>query len=37
MAGGHLFLIDVDNEKELLQILNRGIPDACHIESHPMV
>ena len=34
---GHFFLIEVDNERELLETLNRGILDTCHIESHPIV
>jgi hypothetical protein len=34
---GHFFLIDVENEKEMLQLLNRGLLDSCHIESHPIV
>ena len=36
-SRGHFFLIDVENEKEMLQLLNRGLLDSCYIESHPIV
>ena len=36
-SRGHFFLIDVENEKEMLQLLNRGLLDSCYIESHPVV
>ncbi len=36
-ARGHFFLIDVNDEKELLQLLGRGLLDSCKVESHPMV
>ena len=32
-SRGHFFLIDVENEKEMLQLLNRGLLDSCYIES----
>ncbi len=34
---GHFFLIDVNSEKEMLEMLNRGILDSCYVESHPIV
>jgi hypothetical protein len=36
-SRGHFFLIDVENEKEMLKLLNRGLLDSCYIESHPIV
>ena len=36
-SRGHFFLIDVENEKEMLQLLNRGLLDSCYIESHTIV
>jgi hypothetical protein len=36
-SRGHFFLIDVENEKEMLKLLNRGLLDNCYIESHPIV
>jgi hypothetical protein len=36
-SRGHSFLIDVENEKEMLQLLNRGLLDTCYTESHPIV
>jgi hypothetical protein len=29
-SRGHFFLIDVENEKDMLQLLNRGLLDSCH-------
>ena len=34
-SRGHFLLIDVESEKEMLQLLNRGLLDSCYIESHP--
>ena len=34
---GHFFVIDVANELELLELLNRNILDSCKVESHPIV
>jgi hypothetical protein len=34
---GHFFLLDIDNEGELLQLLGRGLLDSCKVESHPIV
>ena len=36
-ARGHFFLVDIDKEKELLELLGRGILDACNVESHPII
>jgi hypothetical protein len=36
-SRGHFFLIDVENEKEMLQLLNRGLLDSCSVQSHPIV
>ena len=36
-SRGHFFLIDVENENEMLELLNRGLLDTCSIESHPVV
>jgi hypothetical protein len=36
-SRGHFFLIDVENEKEMLELLNRGLLDSCYIESYPIV
>ena len=36
-SRGHFFLIDVENENEMLELLNRGLLDTCSIESHPIV
>ena len=37
MQRGHFFLVDIENEKELLELLGRGIFDACNVESHAIV
>ena len=34
---GHFFVIDVENEVELLELLGRNILDSCKVESHPIV
>ena len=31
-SRGHFFLIDVENEKEMLQLLNRGLLDSRYVE-----
>ncbi len=36
-SSGHFFLIDVENEREMLELLNRGLLDSCYIEDHPIV
>ena len=36
-SRSHFFLIDVENKKEMLQLLNRGLLNSCYIESHPIV
>jgi hypothetical protein len=36
-SRGHFFLIDAENENEMLELLNRGLLDTCSIESHPVV
>lgn len=34
---GHFFVIDVENEVELLELLSRNFLDSCKVESHPIV
>jgi len=34
---GHFFVIDVENELELLELLGRNFLDSCKVESHPIV
>lgn len=34
---GQFFLIEVNNEVDLLQLLNRGILDSCYVKSHPIL
>lgn len=34
---GHFFVIDVENEVELLELLGRNFLDSCKVESHPIV
>ncbi|MDX1372780.1 MAG: hypothetical protein R3321_09940 [Nitrososphaeraceae archaeon] len=34
---GHFFVIDVENELELLELLSRNFLDSCKVESHPIV
>ena len=36
-SRGHFFLIDVENEKEIIELLNRGLLDSCYVESHAIV
>jgi hypothetical protein len=36
-SRSHFFLIDVENENEMLELLNRGLLDTCSIESHSVV
>ena len=36
-SRGQFFLIDVESENEMLELLNRGLFDTCSIESHPVV
>ena len=34
---GHFFVIDVENEVDLLELLGRNFLDSCKVESHPIV
>jgi hypothetical protein len=34
---GHFFVLDVENEIELMELLSRNILDSCKVESHPLV